>query len=58
MKDRQSLLQLVLRAVALAIAAAVIVLGVLGILPPKSNVILVGFGLAVLAVASLSRTEE
>jgi len=58
MKETQSLVQLVLRAVALAMGVAVVVLSILGTVPLQTNVMLLGIGLAVLAIAVLGQSEE
>ncbi len=58
MKETQSLVQLVLRTVALAMGVAVLVLSILGTVPLQTNVTLLGIGLAALAVAALGQSEE
>ncbi len=58
MKKTQSLVQLVLRAVALGMGVAVVVLSILGTVPLQTNVMLLGIGLAVLAIAVLGQSEE
>lgn len=58
MRETQSLVQLVLKAVAVAMGVAVVVLSILGTVPLQTNVLLLGIGLAALAVAVLGQSEE
>jgi hypothetical protein len=58
MKETQSLVQLVLKAVALAMGVAVVVLSILGTVPPQTNVMLLGIGLFALALAALSQERD
>ncbi len=58
MRETQSLVQLVLKAVAVAMGVAVVVLSILGTVPIQTNVLLLGIGLAALAVAVLGQSEE
>ena len=53
MKNWQSIFDLVLKAVALAMGVAVVVLSVLGSITPESSMFLVGLGLAALALSAL-----
>ncbi len=55
MKETQSVVQLVLKAVALAMGVAVVVLSILGNVPLQTNVMLLGIGLFALALAALSQ---
>jgi hypothetical protein len=58
MKEAQPLTQLALKAVALAMGVAAVVLSILGTVPLQTNVMLLGIGLAVLAIAVLGQSEE
>jgi hypothetical protein len=58
MKETQSVVQLVLKAVALAMGVAVVVLSILGTVPPQTNVMLLGIGLFALALAALSQERD
>jgi hypothetical protein len=58
MKETQSLVQLVLKAVALAMGVAVVVLSILGTVPLQTSVMLLGIGLAALAVVALGQERE
>lgn len=58
MKETQSLVQLVLKAVALAMGVAVVVLSILGTVPLQTNVMLLGIGLSVLAIVALGQERE
>ncbi len=58
MRETQSLVQLVLKAVAVAMGVTVVVLSILGTVPIQTNVLLLGIGLAALAVAVLGQSEE
>ena len=53
MKKLGALVDLVLKAVALAMGVATVVLGVLGAAPPATTTILLGIGLFTLALAAL-----
>jgi hypothetical protein len=55
MKESQSLVQLVLKALALAMGVAVALLSVLSVLPLQTSVVLLGIGLSVLAVATFGQ---
>lgn len=57
MKEMQPVWQLALKAVALAMGVAVVVLSVLGTVPLQTSVILLGIGLFALALASLEAVE-
>jgi Zn-dependent membrane protease YugP len=54
-KESQSIAQLVLKAVALAMGVAVVVLSILGTVPVQTSVILLGIGLFALALAFLQQ---
>lgn len=54
-KSISNTIDLVLRAVALAMGVAVIVLNILGVLPVNAQVLLLGIGLFCLAVSYLDR---
>jgi hypothetical protein len=58
MKETQSLVQLVLKAVALAMGVAAVVLSILGTVPLQTNVMLLGIGLFALALAALSQEKD
>lgn len=58
MKERQQIIQLVLKAVALAMGVASVVIGLLGAAPAETIVILLGIGLFCLALAALDQEEE
>jgi Zn-dependent membrane protease YugP len=54
-KESQSIAQLVLKAVALAMGVAVVVLSILGTVPVQTSVILLGIGLFALALAFMQQ---
>jgi hypothetical protein len=54
-KSTQKLIDLVLRAVALAMAVAVVVTSILGVMEVKSQVLLLGIGLFGLAITLIDR---
>ena len=58
MENVQSIISLVLRAVALAMGVVVIVLGILGGVSVGSSITLLGIGLLALAIDSLSKIRE
>jgi len=58
MKEIGPVFQLALKAVALAMGVAVVVLSILGTVPLQTNVILLGIGLFALAMAVLGESEE
>jgi hypothetical protein len=58
MEETQPLMQLVSRAVALAMGVAVVVLSILGTVPLQTSVILLGIGLFALALAALSQSQD
>jgi hypothetical protein len=58
MKETQSLVQLVLKAVALAMGVAAVVLSILCTVPLQTNVMLLGIGLFALALAALSQEKD
>jgi hypothetical protein len=55
MSNPQRLVPLILKAVALALAVATVVLGVLKALPPENGLTLLGLGLFSLALAALQK---
>ena len=57
-KERHRITQLVLKAVALAMGVASVVLSFLGTTPVQSNVILLGIGLFALALAALDQETD
>ena len=57
-KERQKITQLVLKAVALAMGVASVVLSFLGTTPVQTNVILLGIGLFALALAALDQETD
>ena len=58
MQESRTLVDLVLKAVALAMAVASVVLGILQVAPLETNVTLVGIGLFALALAALQEHER
>ena len=58
MQDSKTLVDLVLKAVALAMAVASIVLGILSAAPLETNVTLLGIGLLALALVALRGHER
>ena len=52
------LVDLVLRAVALAMAVAVVVLNILGVMQANAQLLLLGIGLFCLALSALDRKQE
>jgi uncharacterized membrane protein len=57
MDKKSSTLELVLQAVALGMAIASIVLGILKTAPTQTNVLLLGIGLFALAMSALSKEK-
>lgn len=58
MKERQPILQPVCKAVALGMAVASVVLSILGVTNPETNVMLLGIGLFALSLAALNQDDE
>ena len=58
MKEKQPILQLVCKAVALGMAVASVVLSILGVTNAETNVMLLGIGLFALSLAALNRDDE
>jgi hypothetical protein len=58
MKEIGPVFQLALKAVALAMGVAVVVLSILGNVPVQTNVILLGIGLFALAMAVMGESSE
>ena len=58
MKKISAIIDLVLRAVGLAMGVAVIVLGILGVAEVSTMITLIGIGLFCLGVAALDRVNE
>jgi len=57
-KERSELVQLVLKAVGMAMGVASVVLSVLGTVPVQTNVMLLGIGLFALGLAALDRETD
>jgi hypothetical protein len=57
MQESQRILDLVLKAVALGMGVATVVLGILKTATPETSVILLGIGLFALALAGLQKAE-
>ena len=58
MKERSEIVQLVLKAVAMAMGVASVVLSILGTVPVETNVILLGIGVFALGLAALDRETD
>ena len=58
MKGRHGIVQLVLKAVGMAMGVASVVLSVLGTVPVQTNVILLGIGVFALGLAALDRETD
>ena len=58
MKERSEIVQLVLKAVAMAMGVASVVLSILGTVPVETNVMLLGMGLFALGLAALDRETD
>ena len=58
MEETRSLINLVLKAVALAMSVAVVVLGILGQVSAESSISLLGIGLFALALVSFSNDKK
>ena len=54
-KSIGNIIDLVFKGVALAMAVAVVVTGILGVMEPQAQIIMLGFGLFGLAVTSLDK---
>jgi hypothetical protein len=57
-KERQRIVQLVLKAVGLAMGVASVVLSVLGTVPVQTNVLLLGIGVFALGLAALDQETD
>jgi hypothetical protein len=57
-KERSGILQLVLKAVGMAMGVASVVLSLLGTVPVQTNVILLGIGVFALGLAALDRETD
>jgi hypothetical protein len=57
-KERQEIVQLVLKAVALAMGVASVVLSLLHTTPVETNVMLLGIGLFALGLAALNQNGD
>jgi hypothetical protein len=58
MENIQSIISLILRAVALAMGVVVVVLSFLGEVSVESSITMLGIGLLTLAIDSLSKSRE
>jgi hypothetical protein len=58
MENIQSIISLILRAVALAMGVVVVVLSILGEVSVESSITMLGIGLLTLAIDSLSKSRE
>ena len=58
MKGRSEIVQLVLKAVGMAMGVASVVLSVLGTVPAETNVMLLGIGVFALGLAALDRETD
>jgi hypothetical protein len=58
MENIQSIISLILRAVALAMGVVVVVLSILGEVSVESSITMLGIGLLMLAIDSLSKSRE
>ena len=58
MKGRLDIVQLVLKAVGMAMGVASVVLSVLGAVPVQTNVLLLGIGVFALGLAALDRETD
>jgi hypothetical protein len=58
MKGRHDIVQLVLKAVGMAMGVASVVLSVLGTVPVQTNVLLLGIGVFALGLAALDRETD
>jgi hypothetical protein len=57
-KERHRIVQLVLKAVGMAMGVASVVLSVLGTVPVQTNVILLGIGVFALGLAALDQETD
>jgi hypothetical protein len=57
-KDRHEIVQIVLRAVGMAMGVASVVLSVLRVAPVETNVMLLGIGVFALGLAALDRETD
>ena len=58
MKERHTIVQLVLKGVGMAMGVASVVLSVLGTVPVQTNVILLGIGVFALGLAALDQETD
>jgi hypothetical protein len=58
MEDRSKIMQIVLKAVGMAMGVASVVLSLLGAAPVETNVILLGIGVFALGLAALDRETD
>ena len=58
MEDRSKIVQLVLKAVGMAMGVASVVLSLLGVAPVETNVILLGIGVFALGLAALDAETD
>jgi len=57
-KERHRIVQLVLKAVGMAMGVASVVLSILGTVPVQTNVILLGIGVFALSLAALDQETD
>jgi len=57
-KERHGIVQLVLKAVGMAMGVASVVLSILGTVPVQTNVILLGIGVFALGLAALDQETD
>jgi hypothetical protein len=57
-EERRKIVQLVLKAVALAMGVASVVINLLGVAPAQTMITLLGIGLFCLALAALDQEED
>jgi len=57
-KERQQIVQLVLKAVGMAMGVASVVLSILRVVPVETNVMLLGIGVFALGLAALDRETD
>ena len=58
MKQNQKVVARILKAVALGMAIATVVLSIMNVTTPETNIIFLGIGLFALALVSLQETES
>lgn len=54
-KNNSQMINIVFKAVALAMAVAVVVTSILGVMEPQSQILLIGIGLFALAITTLDK---